>query len=172
MSVRRFPGMRRALLLIPLVLLASACGAKKAAVTTTSGPPSPAVVLSGGKALYAGGDWAVVTRGSKVVVAHLVRNTWKVDSSGKVKISILGPKGTAASIPQVAAELKAPGALIEDALWVDGHELLEKGGGLKPSNITIYGAPGKKLAKGVHVAIAYGRTDTTGSAVRWTFRVV
>ncbi len=163
--------MRRTLLLIPLVLLASACGTKT--VKTTSGPPSAAVVLgSGAHALYAGGGWAVVTRGSKVVVAHLVGNTWKIDTNGKVKISILAPKGTAASIPQVAAELKAPSALIEDALWVDGQELLEKGGGLKPSNITIYGAPDKKLAKGTHVAIAYGRTATSGTAVRRTFRVV
>ena len=165
--------MRRALLLlIPLVLLASACGAKKVK-TTSGGPPSAAVVLgSGAHALYAGGGWAVVTRGAKVVVAHLVGNTWKIDTSGRVKISILAPTGTAASIPQVAAELNAPSALIEDALWVDGKELLEKGGGLKPSNVTIYGAPDKKLAKGTHVAIAYGRTATSGTAVRWTFRVV
>lgn len=165
--------MRRALLLlIPLVLLASACGAKKVK-TTSGGPPSAAVVLgSGAHALYAGGGWAVVTRGTKVVVAHLVGNTWTIDTSGRVKISILAPTGTAGSIPQVAAELKAPSALIEDALWVDGKELLEKGGGLKPSNVTIYGAPDKKLAKGTHVAIAYGRTATSGTAVRWTFRVV
>jgi hypothetical protein len=163
---------RRALFLVPLVLLASACGAKTVK-KTTGGPPNPAVAVGiGAKTLYNGGDWAVVTRGTKVVVAHLVGGVWKVDASGKVKVSILGPTGTAASIPQVAAAIKGPSTIIEDALWVDGKELLEKGGGLKPSNITIYGAPDKKLRKGTHVAIAYGRTATSGTAVRWTFRVV
>lgn len=163
--------MRRALLLIPLVMLASACGTKKLKVTV-GGPPSPAIVLPGGKTLYNGGDWGVVTHGSKVVVAHLVGGAWQVDTSGKVKITILGPHGTAAAIPQVAVEMKAPGALVEEGLWVDGTELLEKGGGLKPNDKTIYGAPATKLAKGMHVAIAYGRDATSGTVVRWTFRAV
>jgi hypothetical protein len=163
------------LLLLPLVLLAAACGGKSSAppTTTASGPPSAAGVLgNGGDVLYNGGNWAVVTKGTRVAVARYSGGRWKVDTTGAVKISILGPDGTAAAIPQVAAELKAPSALLEDALWVDGKELLEKGGGLHASNQTIYGAPDTPLSKGVHVAIAYGRTATSGTAVRWTFRVV
>ncbi|HEY2327246.1 MAG TPA: hypothetical protein VGH52_07155 [Gaiellaceae bacterium] len=166
--------MRRALLLIPLVLLVAACGGKHAATTTTktTSLPQPGGVLgSSGRTLYDGGDWAVVTAGSKVVVAQLVGGAWKIDAGGRVKISILGPHGAAPSIPQVAVEMKAPTTLVEEGIWVDGKELIEKGGGLKPNDQTIYGAPEAKLAKGTHVVIAYGRTATSGTVVRWTFTV-
>jgi hypothetical protein len=166
--------MRRILVLLPLVLLAAACGGKSTPPATTStAPPSPAGVLgSGGQVLYNGGDWAVVTHGTRVAVTHLVAGSWSLESKSNVKITILGPLGKVAPIPQVAAELKAPSALVEDALWVDGKELLEKGGGLHPNDQTIYGAPDTKLSKGVHVAIAYARTASSGTAVRWTFTVV
>jgi hypothetical protein len=132
------------------------------------------VLGSGGKVLYNGGGWAVVTHDTRVAVAHLVAGSWSLESKSNVKISILGPHPLAkvASIPQVAAELKAPSALVEDALWVDGKELLEKGGGLHQNDQTVYGAPDTKLSKGMHVAVAYGRTASSGTAVRWTFRVV
>ena len=179
----RFPPVRR---LVPFVLLAAllaGCGkthppSKTTATTVAQRPaprvPSPATVLKGSATLYLGGDWAVVTKARTVVVAHLVRGRWRIDRGGKVKIDILGPTpgGTAAATPQVAAEMKGPGRLVEEGLWVDGRELLEKGGGLTPSDLTVYGAPSGKLAPGVHRAIAYARTATTGTAVAWTFRVV
>lgn len=167
--------MRRTVFLIPLVVLVAACGGKSSTppATTASTQPTPAGVLGGdGDVLYSSGGWAVVTRGTRVAVAHLVGGQWTVDTTHKVKISILGPNGTAAAIPQVAAEVKAPAAIVEDALWVDGKELLEKGGGLHPNDQTMYGAPDVALSKGTHVVIAYGRTATSGTAVRWTFRVV
>jgi hypothetical protein len=167
--------MRRALVLLPLVLLAAACGGKSSAPPTTTSLPQPGGVLgSSGRTLYNGGDWAVVTQGTRVAVTHLVAGRWSLESKSNVKISILGPQplGKVAAIPQVAVELKAPSALVEDGLWVDGKELLEKGGGLHANDQTIYGAPDTKLAKGVHVAIAYGRTASSGAAVRWTFTVV
>jgi len=46
-----------------------------------------------------------------------------------------------------------------------------KGGGLTPTKGTIYGAPVAPLARGEHLAVAYGRTDATGTAVAWMFRV-
>jgi hypothetical protein len=171
--------------LVPLALLAAllaGCGKthppSKTTATTVAQPPaphvpSPATVLAGSTTLYLGGNWAVVTKGRTVVVAHLVDGRWHADRSGTVTIDILGPTpgGKAAAMPQVAAEMKGPGRLIEEGLWVDGQELLEKGGGLTPSEVTVYGAPSGKLAPGVHTAIAYARTATTGTAVEWTFRV-
>ena len=165
--------MRRLAILL-VVLPLAACGSH----THTSAPPipkapaTPAHLLGpGARVLYAGGDWAVVTKGTTAVAAHLVKGVWQADRSGKVKLQILAPHGKAAATPQVAVEMKAPAHLIEEGLWVDGHELLEKGGGVTPSDITVYGAPDKKLAKGTHVAVAYGRTDTHGTAVAWTFSV-
>ena len=151
-----------------LVLPLAACGSRHAAPQV---PASPAHLLPGGKVLYAGGDWAVVAKGTTAIAAHLVNGTWKADRSGVVKLDILAPHGKAAATPQVAVEMKAPAALIEEGLWVDGVELLEKGGGLTPENKTIYGAPEGKLTPGTHTAIAYGRTDTHGTAVAWTFTV-
>jgi hypothetical protein len=45
-----------------------------------------------------------------------------------------------------------------------------KGGGLDPKRGTIYGTTYLPLKPGRHVAIAYGRTATTGTAVTWPFR--
>jgi hypothetical protein len=85
-------------------------------------------------------------------------------------VRILGPEHTATRQPQVAAEISARDDLAETALWVDGKELLVKGGGT-PRKGTIYGTTSAPLAPGSHVAVAYGRTATTGTAVAWTFRV-
>jgi hypothetical protein len=103
---------------------------------------------------------------------HLAKGSWHTDTSGRVKIAILGPKpgSVAPSLPQVAAELRATKPLVETGLWVDGKELVVKGGGA-PTQVTIYGAPASDLAPGRHVAVAYGRTDSTGSARAWSFRV-
>ena len=97
-----------------------------------------------------------------------------MDRSGKVKIRIFGLLfgSAAARRPQVAAELTAGAPLVESGLWVDGHELLEKGGGLSPKKGTIYGAPDRSLAAGRHTVVAYARTATAASAVAWSFRVV
>ena len=161
--------MRRGLLLLPVLLLA-ACGGGKHAATTTTPPKVP--TPGPGQVLYSNPPWAVVVDADKATALHLVNNRWVPDRSGTVKIAILGPKGHAKPTPQVAAELSAKKPLVESALWVDGVELLEKGGGLTPTKGTIYGAPSAPLAKGKHVAVAYGRTADHASAVAWTFRVV
>jgi hypothetical protein len=88
-----------------------------------------------------------------------------------VKIDILGPDGTAARTPQVAAQMTGKTRLVEEGLWVDGVELLEKGGGLKPTQVTAYGAPERPLKPGKHVAVAYARTATAATAVAWAFTV-
>jgi hypothetical protein len=159
--------MRRLAPLALLVIAVAACGgsAKHAVARPTD-------VLPGGKALYVGGDWAVVVRGTTAVAAHLAGGAWHRADAGGVTIDILGPHGRGARRPQVAAELKAPSRLVEEGLWLDGSELLEKGGGLKPNNVTVYGAPDANIKPGRHVAVAYGRTATGGTAVVWTFTVV
>ena len=159
--------MRRLAPLLTAFVLAG-CGGSSATVTTTTtaaAPPGP------GTTLYAGGDWAVVVDGDHATAFHRVGGTWNADTSGAVKIRILGPDGAAAATPQVAAELSAKHPLIESGMWVDGKELVVKGGGLTATKGTIYGAPGAPLTKGTHVAVAYARTAAHAAAVAWSFRV-
>jgi hypothetical protein len=127
---------------------------------------------SSGTTLYAGGDWKVVVDGKHATAFHRVAGAWKPDTSGAVKIRILGPDGDVTQTPQAAAELSAKKPLIESGMWVDGQELVVKGGGLTATKGTIYGAPGAPLTKGTHVAVAYARTADHATAVAWSFRVV
>ena len=158
----------RALSLLLMALALAGCGGSSKSATTTSAaaPPGP------GTTLYAGGDWAVVLDGDHATAFHRVADTWSADTSGAVKIRILGPDGAVAATPQVAAELSAKQPLIESGMWVDGKELVVKGGGLSATKGTIYGAPGTPLTKGTHVAVAYARTAQHATAVAWSFRVV
>ncbi len=152
--------------LLALALIATACGSHKAAAPPAPPTPGP------GEVVYQGTAWAVTLDHGKAIALHLVGNRWKPDTTGRVKVSVLGPKpgshGNPAT-PQVAAELSAGSDLAESALWVDGTELLEKGGGLQPTRGTIYGAPAAPLKPGKHTAIAYARTATHATAVAWTF---
>jgi hypothetical protein len=153
--------------LLVLAVTAVGCGSSAA---KPSGPPTPGP----GQVVYQGTEWAVVIDGGKASAQHLVGDVWRPAQQGTVKIAVLGPKpgskGNAAT-PQVAASLSAGDDLAESALWVDGVELLEKGGGLSPTKGTIYGAPAAPLANGEHTAIAYARTATHAFAVAWTFSV-
>jgi hypothetical protein len=155
-------------LLSALGLALAGCGGMNDAATTTTTAPKPP---GPGKTLYTGGPWAVVVEGAKATAFHDVSGTWKPDTSGAVKIRILGPDANAPRLPQVAAEISAKKPLVESGLWVDGKELPVKGGGITPRRWTIYGAPGGPLAKGKHIAVAYGRTDSHATAVAWSFRV-
>jgi hypothetical protein len=157
---------RLALLLAALAFAGCGGASKETTATNAAAPPGP------GTTLYAGGEWAVVLDGNEATVFHRVKGAWKPDTSGAVKIRILGPDGAVAATPQVAAELSAKKPLIESGMWVDGTELVAKGGGLRPTKGTIYGAPAVPLTKGTHVAVAYARTADHGTAVAWTFRVV
>jgi hypothetical protein len=160
--------------LLATVCLLAGCGgtAQHAATTTTAVPGPAAVVGAGAKTLYRSTNgWAVVQQGSKAVALHLVGSTWRPDHTGGVHIQILGPQHSAARQPQVAAEISAKNDLAETSLWVDGEELLVKGGGTARDG-TIYGTTAAPLAPGKHVAVAYGRTATAATAVAWTFRVV
>ena len=159
--------MAKLALLLALAVIAVGCGSSAA---KTSGPPAPGP----GHVVYQGTEWAVVLDRGRAAAQHLVGNAWQRAQQGTVKIDVLGPKpgskGNPAT-PQVAAALSAGDDLAESALWVDGVELLEKGGGLTPTKGTIYGAPAAPLAKGKHTAIAYARTGTNALAVAWTFSV-
>jgi hypothetical protein len=153
--------------LLTIALIAVGCGSSAAKQT---GPPTPGP----GQVVYQGTEWAVVIDHGKAIAQHLVDDAWQPASQGTVRIRVLGPKPGSqgnAKIPQVAATLSAGDDLAESALWVDGVELLEKGGGLTPTKGTIYGAPAAPLTKGRHTAIAYARTGTHAFAVAWTFSV-
>jgi len=158
--------------LVPLLVLAvvlAGCGSSgKQAATKTTAPPRPP-----GDVLYQGSAWAVSVAGGKATAYHLVGGSWKADRSGKVTIDILGPKpgSKQPARPQVAVEVTGPTALVDTALWVDGTEVLTKGGGLTPDRGTIYGAPTAALKKGTHTVVAYGRTAGHATAVAWTFHV-
>jgi hypothetical protein len=155
--------------LLVVLLIGAGCGSS-GAKRTPSAPPTPGP----GRVVYQGAAWAVVIAHGNARAEHLLGGAWKPAPRGTVKIDVLGPKpgstGNPAT-PQVAAALSAGSDLAESALWVDGVELLEKGGGLTPTKGTIYGAPAAPLAKGKHTAIAYARTATNALAVAWTFSV-
>jgi hypothetical protein len=159
------------LLLLAAALAVAGCGSKSASPTTTArpAPPDPAAAV-GGRTIYQGGEWAVVMKGETAVALHLVGDVWRPDRTGRVKIQLLGPHGVQPPTTQVAAQLTAPTRLVESGLWVDGIEILEKGGGLSPTHGTIYGAT-NGLSKGRHVVVAYARTATAATAVAQTFRV-
>lgn len=153
--------------LLVLAVIAVGCGSSAA---EQSGPPKPGP----GQVVYQGSEWAVVIDGGKATAEHLVGDAWQAAQQGTVRIDVLGPKPGSKgnpSTPQVAAALSAGAELAESALWVDGVELLEKGGGLTPTKGTIYGAPAAPLTKGKHTAIAYARTATHAFAIAWTFSV-
>ena len=150
----------RRLAFLGLVVALAACGA-------TSGKKLP------GSPLYAGGPWAVVVQHGKATAYHEAGKDWQPDTTRKVKIDVLGPKpgSTQGSTPQLAVQISGDAPLVESGMWVDGRELTVKGGGLKPTVGTIYGAPDTPLSPGTHTAVAYGRTDAHATAVAWTFRV-
>jgi hypothetical protein len=160
-------------LLIVSVVLAGCGGSSDTTTTGAAGDTvsDPAAAAGGGKTIYRGGDWAVVADGSRAVALHLSGGEWQPDRTGRVKVEFLGPKATAAPTPQVAAELTAPSQLIESGLWIDGIELVAKGGGLSPKRGTIYGAPSAPLSPGRHLAVAYARTAAAATAVARAFNV-
>jgi hypothetical protein len=182
--------MKRLVPLLAVAGLLAACGggtkSQPAGSTISSGPDVRAAMSALIKAqpalagkirtVYQGTAWSVVqtSAGSKAhaVAFDLVGGKWQADQTARVKIAVLGPQpgAHAAPTPQVAIEITAPAAFVESGLWVDGTELLEKGGG-SPTKGTIYGAPAKPLKAGVHVAVGYARTAKTGTAVAWVFRV-
>ena len=163
--------MRRVALLLLLAPAAAGCGSSSSAPTTTAAAVAPDPASSiGGHTIYHGGDWAVVVKGDKAAALHLVGDAWQPDRTGRVKVTFLGSNAAQPPTSQVAAELVAPAKLVESALWVDGVELLEKGGGLTATRGTIYGAA-TNLAKGKHVAVAYARTANAATAVARVFRV-
>jgi hypothetical protein len=177
--------------LLGVVLVLAGCGSTKHVVVTSTQPAPPKAAgamrtfigahepaFAGGKVktLYQGTSWSVVqvTKSGHALAEafELLGGTWKPDTSDNVKIDILGPQpdAKATKLPQVAIEFNAPAQFVESALWVDGTELQEHGGGSHTRG-TIYGAPAKNLAPGLHVAVGYARTATTGTAVAWIFHV-
>jgi hypothetical protein len=152
-----------------VAVLAAGCGSSKHAATTTA-PATPA--SPPGKVLYQGAAWAVSLQGARATAWHLAGGRWHADRSGDPHIDILGPKpgSRAHRIPQVAFQVTGRTDLVDTAMWVDGVEVLGKGGGLTPRRGTVYGAPTTPLKKGTHTAVAYGRDAGHATAGAWIFR--
>jgi hypothetical protein len=178
---------KRLAFLLAAAALAGCGGSKSTTTSTTTAVPDPAAAMQallgssaslGGSihTLYQGATWAVVeSTSANKATAYAFRlsdGRWVADRSGRVKLKILGPQpgATTSRTPQIAIEFKSSTPFVESAIWVDGTELLEKGGG-SPTNGTIYGAPAKPLKPGTHVAVGYARTIGAGSAVAWLFKV-
>lgn len=128
--------------------------------------------------LYDGADWAVAQsadgKRASAVAFRLEGGAWVPDRSGAVEIRILGPDPAtigAPRVPQVAIQFTAPTPFVESSIWVDGKDLVVKGGG-SPTRGTIFGAPAKPLKPGVHVAVGYARSAANATAVAWVFSVV
>jgi hypothetical protein len=174
---------------LALLLLAGCGGSSKttSTSTTTAAAPNPSDAMRAlivkdpslaGKVetLYESSGWAVVQSHAPgkahAVVFRLIGNHWVPDKSGKVTLTILGPQpgAMATKLPQVAIQFSAKTPFVESGLWVDGLELVEKGGG-SPTRGTIYGAPAASLKAGEHVAVGYARTALSGHAVAWVFNV-
>jgi hypothetical protein len=133
----------------------------------------------------AGAGWAVawtsadrVAEGQQEFAAYAVAlrrsgSRWLADIAGPVQLRPLGPEAgaDAAATPQVAVEAKAPHAIEEAALWIDGQPVDVKSGGPSTRYISVYGAPAEPLEPGRHVAVAFARAGTTASAVAWPFTV-
>jgi hypothetical protein len=175
-------------LLIGVGLLTACGGGSKTTTTTTApAPPNPANAMRAlilkqpelaGKVttLYESSGWSVVQSvapgKAHAVAFQLIRNRWVPDQSGNVKIQILGPQpgSVAAKLPQAAIQFTGPQPFFESSIWIDGVALQVQGGGSARKG-TIYGAPAAPLKPGEHVAVGYARTNLTGTATAWVFKV-
>jgi len=133
----------------------------------------------------AGPGWAVawtsadrVAEGQREFAAYAValrRNgsRWLAEIGGPVTLRPLGPDSGSAvgSIPQIAVEARAPHAIEDAALWIDGKPVDARSGGPSTRYISAYGAPAEPLDPGRHVAIAFARAGRTASAIAWPFTV-
>jgi hypothetical protein len=106
-------------------------------------------------------------------VMRLEHGRWRADLLSPVKVRPLGPsQGTRVGpVMQAAAEVAAPVAVSDGAIWVDGRAIAGKSGGIDPEHVTFYGQPLRPLARGRHVAVAFARAGNQAGAVAWTFSV-
>jgi len=164
-------------------------------LTPASRKRVPASALAEGVAAFAddspvearqlGGGWAVAwtvgthtAEGMTETMAYavplkLTAGRWLAEIAPAIALRPLGPDAgeQVGSIPQVAAEIKAPEPIVDTALLVDGTPLDAKSGGPSTRFVSIYGAPADPLAPGRHVAVAFARAGDDAAARAWAFRV-
>jgi hypothetical protein len=116
----------------------------------------------------------VAVRSGSRAIAFPLRNeggTWKIESPGPVQIRIVSPQpGSTGAVSQVATQVRAPGAIGDADVWVDGrlvHPKVTRGDGAA----TVLATLGKALPAGVHIAVVYCQAERNAGALAWSFTV-
>jgi hypothetical protein len=96
---------------------------------------------------------------------------WLLELGSPIRIRPIlpDPGETVDERTQVAAEFRAPSAILEAGLWVDGRAVPARSGGVSPSYVTIFSEVGH-LQLGSHSTVAFVLTDEDAGALAWPFR--
>ncbi len=102
---------------------------------------------------------------------RLENGNWLIELGGPIRIRALvpDPGESVAALVHVAAEFKAPTAISEAGLWLDGRAVPAKGGGVSASYLTVFGEAGE-LAFGAHSMVAFVVAGDEAAALAWPFQ--
>lgn len=102
---------------------------------------------------------------------RLEEGEWLLELGAPIRIRPLRPDPgeTVHTRTQVAAEFKAPSAILEAGLWIDGRAVPARGGGVSPSYLTVF-AEVRELRAGAHSTVAFVLAGEDAGALAWPFR--
>jgi hypothetical protein len=123
-------------------------------------------------------EWGVAAlgsaRGSYAAALRRVAGAWRLELGAPIRLTAIGNNevGQVARAPaQLAAGIRSSAAVGKAGMWIDGLGFEIAGGGTSDSNITIYGAPPRPVARGRHVLVAFATAGDDAAARAWTFTV-
>jgi hypothetical protein len=104
------------------------------------------------------------------VALRLEGKKWKLELRAPIRIRPLRPDPGEKLVErtQLAAEVKAPAAIEEGGIWLDGEAVPGRAGGLTPRAQTMYAESGS-LDAGQHSVVAFASAGDNARAVAWTF---